>query len=214
MRKLLILSLGLLFFVNAHKAEASFVIDPTSAPSCEDISYEFLDTDNAFYIYNLDTGMKVYSGSGYIRWSGDPTGYLCDGQGFGNGDGAFLTEGDMPDGIYAVVRNTGSGACRDTDEYSACHDSEHYISEMDFTIGEPDCGMACLIGTAEAGFEEEVGFSYASAVGWTSDSLIKTFIGGGVATLVGLSRWLIAVVIVGVILHFCFSAFIHFRNYR
>lgn len=67
--------------------------------------------------------------------------------------------------------------------------------------------MGDLITTAQSGFATTTGFTMASVVTWTGDSLIKPFIGAGFGVLYELRYWIIALSVLGIIVYFAFRAF-------
>ena len=60
--------------------------------------------------------------------------------------------------------------------------------------------------------EETTGFNIQGVVQWAGDNLIALFIGSGLAVLLALSGWLVALLILGSIIYFAYRAFRFFRH--
>lgn len=70
--------------------------------------------------------------------------------------------------------------------------------------------MDTLINTATSSFQTTTGFSFASAVSWVGDNLIKLFLGTGLAALDGLKYWIIVLLLISIVVFFAYRAFRRF----
>ncbi len=72
--------------------------------------------------------------------------------------------------------------------------------------------MDTMINAATSTFQTTTGFSMADTVTWTTDNLLKLFIGSGLGLLYNLRGWIVALVVIGAIVYFAYRAFRFFRH--
>jgi len=73
-----------------------------------------------------------------------------------------------------------------------------------------DASFASMISDASTSFSTTTGFSYADLVSWAGDIILQ-ILGGGLGLVDALIGWIIALVIIGVIVHLIFRGlrFLH-----
>jgi len=71
--------------------------------------------------------------------------------------------------------------------------------------------MSTIISTASTLFSTTTGFAYADLVTWVGD-ILKLLLGGGLGLINATMGWIIALVIIGVIIHFIRRGF-HFFHF-
>lgn len=72
--------------------------------------------------------------------------------------------------------------------------------------------MDSMINAATSTFLTTTGFGMSDAVTWTTDNLLKLFIGSGLGLLYNLRGWIVALVVIGAIVYFAYRAFRFFRH--
>ncbi len=75
----------------------------------------------------------------------------------------------------------------------------------------PASGFAALIDMATSSYESVTGISMTDVTTWTSDNLLKLFLGSGIATLYLLRFWIVAFMIFAAIVYFSFRALGFFK---
>ncbi len=88
------------------------------------------------------------------------------------------------------------------------------IFEVDGTLCAapvPPNGLAALIDMATSTYQTTTGISMADATTWTSDNLLKLFLGSGIATLYVLRYWIVALMIFAAVVYFSFRALGFFK---
>ena len=73
-------------------------------------------------------------------------------------------------------------------------------------------GFILELANATSTFSATTGFDVAGVITWAGDNLIKLFIGSGLAVLLALRGWIVALVIIGSIVYFAYRAFRFFRH--
>lgn len=64
--------------------------------------------------------------------------------------------------------------------------------------------FSAMIAASQTGFLNTTGATVDEATGWTSDNLIKVFIGAALATLLGLIKWIVALIVIAAIVYFAY----------
>ena len=129
-------------------------------------------------------------------------------------DGSTLVPQDPYSfGTYVVVEATGGTYLGSLDSVQY---SEEFVSSTTYTWlsggGSSDSAFTTQLGNATSTFQATTGFDIAGVVAWSGDNLIKLFIGSGLAVLLALRGWIVALVIIGSIVYFAYRAFRFFRH--
>lgn len=114
----------------------------------------------------------------------------------------------------AACLNSGASTCN----YTQVQADPGYRGTVDFTVSganSPESvnnNVSNLISSSSALFASTTGFTLSAAVGWVGDSLIKVFLGSGLAALYALRYWIVALVIISGVVWFSYRAFRFFRH--
>jgi hypothetical protein len=140
--------------------------------------------------------------------------YTITGTGNGNNDGTYTFQSWVTSGGYG---NYGLITVSETfpSPGSSFATVTFYHADPpppDPFVQEPAINMYSMIAGAQASMERTTGFNVASTVEWSGNNLFKLFIGSGLAVLLALRGWIVAMVIIGSIIYFAYRAFRFFKH--
>ena len=217
--------LASLFFIAPFNAFASMSFSPASPIS---IPLSVLITTDTSFWNSYSTTVTCSSGDTVMTFfpDGTPDVFItpCNSSPF---TVDFLLED--PTGTYNGVSGTYTyiecnslldSACGGTGfaTISDAQASLSYISTATFTWnvssggGSSDSAFMTQLANATSTFQSTTGFDIAGVVAWSGDNLIKLFIGSGLAVLLALRGWIVALVVIGSIVYFAYRAFRFFRH--
>ncbi len=75
----------------------------------------------------------------------------------------------------------------------------------------PSAGLSGLIDMATSSYQSTTGISMTDVTTWTSDNILKLFLGSGIATLYELRFWIVALMMFAAIVYFSFRALGFFK---
>lgn len=207
-----LIALSAFFLLSPVSFASTFILDPTatslqtqnvvlSSPDWTDFTvfaFPSFDTTASYSYYWVNTTLEL------LDSFCDET--FCPGMVMPSPTTFYFV--GVTDSLSSIV--CGAGTLQE------CRDSVGFQSEQSITYtlatGSSDNAFMIQLGNATTTFQETTGFDVAGVVTWSVDNLIKLFIGSGLAVLLYLRGWIVAMVIIGSIVYFAYRAFRFFRH--
>lgn len=124
----------------------------------------------------------------------------------------FIINPNDPFGVYHFLEITDVTPQCDTLTYIECLADPNYLGTDISITYLPNDTLSLMLASASASMEATTGFNIQGVVQWAGENLIALFIGSGLAVLLALSGWLVALLILGAIIYFAYRAFRFFRH--
>lgn len=174
----------------ASPAFATGSLDPETADPGTGVLASCSGPEDGYYVYTVDGDYQQDNSCGNAFNNGGTagTGHVIFMEDYGS-QGAFCGSGQT----YDICLALGTGIV---------NVAPYYVNGTPPPPPGPTPSFAGLIAAANTEFGSTTGFSMASAVGWVDDSLIKLFIGSGMAVLYNLRWWIVALLIIGGVIYF------------